>query len=335
MEKGVFVKEIGFGPVEGVFLLEQATKGTTRNGDPFWSLTLADVSGHISAKIWSPMAAEISGLETGSFVRVAGKAKAYQDSLQVTVDRIERLSQRDVDRLDMEDFLPPPPVDVDALLDELRRMAAREFVNPAWRAFIGSIFKDERIFADYRSRPAATKVHQSHVGGLLDHSLGVARACLAFADLYPELDRQLLLAGALLHDIGKTREYSGGPVPEQTAEGGLEGHIFLGLELIAPHLEASGLDEVMRMQLRHLILSHHGALEFGSPVLPQMAEAWALHFADNMDAKMAVFRENLGDTEPGTRTQGKVFPLGCRLFRTLPTPGGATPPAEGGDEGCS
>jgi 3'-5' exoribonuclease len=153
-----------------------------------------------------------------------------------------------------------------------------------------SVLQNRELRAAFRIWPAAKSIHHAYAGGLLEHTLGVFGLCRRIADHYPELDRQTLLAGAIFHDIGKIREYSGGIANDYTTEGRLLGHLELGLELLAPYLADSGLEEHLQRHLKHLVLSHHGEPEFGTARLPQTPEALALHHADNLDAKMAQCR---------------------------------------------
>ena len=159
-----------------------------------------------------------------------------------------------------------------------------------WKLFVRSVLEDERVRLRLPAAPAAKSVHHAYVGGLLEHMLSVAGLCLRMADHYPELDRQMLCAGALLHDIGKLEEMSGGLVNEYTDAGRFLGHIAQGLIMMEPHLAASGLEPALALHFRHLIASHHGEPEYGSPRQPATAEAFALHYADNIDAKLAQWR---------------------------------------------
>lgn len=177
--------------------------------------------------------------------------------------------------------------------------AAKEFTYKPWRKFILSVLEDEAIRVPLLTAPAAKSVHHAWVGGLLEHTLSVATLCLRFCDHYPDLDRQTLLAGAICHDLGKIWEFSGGLANDYTDAGRLVGHINLCLGKLDRHLAKSGLDEELLLHFQHLILSHHGLYEYGSPRLPQTAEAFALHYADNIDAKITQSRSLFGELEDG------------------------------------
>lgn len=187
-------------------------------------------------------------------------------------------------------------------------------------------FRDEELAAAFRVCPAAKSVHHAYVGGLLEHSLGVFKLCRRLADQYAELDRQTLLAGAIFHDIGKIREFSGGLVNDYTDEGRLIGHLELGIEMLAPFWRKAGLEEGLVRHLKHLILSHHGEPAFGAVRLPQTAEALVLHYADNIDAKMAQCRGLFAIFDAGEGWTPYQATLSRALFRGPRTP--QAPPAE-------
>lgn len=290
MEKGAFVKDIAAGPrrVEGVFLVASAHKLAKKNGELFWGLALMDRTGSISAKIWPPKSLELGQIAPGALAQILARPALYQGALELHVDEFQPLGPGETAALDEEDFAPPSPVDPGRLWAELEDFRGRELGCGAWRGLVDSVMADPEISAAFRSCPAAKSMHQAYRGGLLEHSLNVARLCAAIADLNPRLDRGALLAGAILHDIGKTLEYSGAAAPEVTTTGSLLGHVALGLCMLEPFLERSGLPQGLKDHFRHLLVSHHGQLEYGSPRLPQTAEAFALHFADNLDAKLAL-----------------------------------------------
>ena len=165
-------------------------------------------------------------------------------------------------------------------------------------------------------------MHHAYVGGLLEHTLGVFKLCRSLCDLYSELDRQSLLAGALFHDLGKIREFSSGPINDYTDAGRLIGHMSLGLEILQPFLAKSGLEEPLKQHLKHLILSHHGLHEYGAPCLPQTKEAFILHYADNIDAKMGQFRNLFTETEsPEPQWSAWQSSLNRKIYKPTPTPG--------------
>lgn len=277
------------GEADSVFLLGSASLQQSRNG-PYWRLELRDAGGTMEAKIWSPLSASYHDLAAGQFARVRGRVGLFRDQLQLTVDELRVLTEDEAALLDYSEFMPAGPRPISEMQEELDAMIEREFTHAPWKLFVRSVLGDERVCRSLPFAPAAKNVHHAYVGGLLEHMLSVAGLCLRMADHYPELDRQLLCAAGLLHDIGKLEEMSGGMVNDYTDAGRFLGHITQGLLMMEPHLAASGLEPELALHFRHLIASHHGELEFGSPRQPATAEAFVLHYADNIDAKLAQWR---------------------------------------------
>ncbi|SDF94817.1 3'-5' exoribonuclease YhaM family protein [Desulfovibrio legallii] len=290
MEKGCYVKDITPpGEARGLFAVSQAVQGQSRNG-PYWRLTLADASGALEAKIWHPLSAAFEAIPVGALVWAEGRAGLYRDQVQLSIEQLRLLSPEECAAVDQAALLPASPYPLDDMLEQLTNLCKAEFVYPPWRKLALGFLNHQDLRARFRVCPAAKSVHHAYVGGLLEHTLGVFTLCRRIADQYPELDRQTLLAGALFHDVGKIREFSGGVANDYTTEGRLLGHLMLGLEMLAPLLARSGLDAGLQEHLKHLVLSHHGELAFGAVRLPQTPEALALHYADNLDAKMAQCR---------------------------------------------
>ncbi|MFT3959248.1 MAG: HD domain-containing protein [Desulfovibrio sp.] len=326
MEKGCYVKDIGpASEARGIFVVTQAAQGQSRNG-PYWRLTLADASGSLEAKIWHPLSAEFSEIAAGTLVWVEGRAGLYRDQVQLTVEQMRFLSDEECAAVDHAALMPASPFPLDEMLDELLDLIKKEFVHAPWRKLVQGFFNNDEMRAAFRVCPAAKGVHHAYVGGLLEHTLSVFKLCRRIADHYPELDRQTFLAGALFHDIGKLREFSGGIANDYTDEGRLLGHLMLGIEMLEPYLAKSGLEEPLQRHLKHLILSHHGELEFGAVRVPHTPEAMALHYADNLDAKMAqcrgLFAQIEGEGEAWTPWQAT---LGRPVHRAARTPDKAAP----------
>lgn len=300
MEKGVCVKDIvPNARVNGLFVIAEASLAQSRNG-PYWRLVLSDATGRIDAKIWSPLSLEYRHIPGGSVAAVAGAASVFKDELQLNIERFRLLSEDETSSVQLRELVPSSKRHPEEMFAELRAGALEELSWKPWRKLIISILDNAEIKASLLRMPGAKSIHHAFVGGLLEHTLGVFNLCRKFCDQYRELDRQTLLAGAILHDIGKTREFSGGIVNDYTDSGRLIGHMLLGLELIAPFLAKSSLEQPLQEHLRHLVLSHHGQAEYGAPIKPQTAEALALHYADNLDAKLAQCRSLFaGGEEPG------------------------------------
>ncbi len=317
--KAVYIRDISPGQtIQDVFLLAEARTGQSRNG-PFWSLVLKDKSGQMEAKVWSPLSQAHPNLASGQLVQVRAQAANYRDKLQLTIDQ---LSVLDIAEADLSDFLPPSPVEPQALLTEIEDLCRRELTHKPWRSLMKKILHDEEIRARLLPATGAKAVHHAYAGGLLEHTLAVTRTCLALCDLYPHLDRQILVVAAVLHDLGKAWELSSGLSCEYTDAGRLLGHIQLGLTRMEPFLaKARELDETLILHLKHIILSHHGEYEFGSPRRPKTPEAFILHFADNIDAKLNTLAGAYADLE-GTEQVWTPFQryLDRYLYRAPHTP---------------
>jgi 3'-5' exoribonuclease len=282
--KTVFIRDISPGQtIQDAFLLAEARTGQSRNG-PYWSLVLQDATGQMEAKVWSPLSQAHPGLSAGQVVQVRAQAANYRDKCQLTIDQ---LTEVDAAEVDLAEFLPPSPVEPQALLEEIEELCRRELTHKPWRSLMKKILGEPEVRDRLLPATGAKAVHHAYAGGLLEHTLAVARTCMALADLYPRLDRQILLVAAILHDLGKAWELSSGLSCEYTDEGRLLGHIQLGLSRVEPYLaKAKDLDAGLILHLKHIIIAHHGEYEFGSPRRPKTPEAFILHFADNIDAKM-------------------------------------------------
>ncbi len=274
-----------------VFLIASATMGESKNG-PFWRLELRDATGNIEAKIWSPLSQKVGELKSGDFVEIKAKASLYRDQKQLTIEALRPVE--DPEQIDIADFMPTSAVEPSVILSRIEELVQAELSYTPWKNFAKSVLNDARIRAKLLLAPAAKSVHHAYAGGLLEHMHSVASLCLKLSDHYEELDRQTLFVAGLFHDIGKLDELSGGLVNDYTNEGKLLGHIIQGVFMLKPFLEKAKVPPALALHFEHLILSHHGELEYGAPKVPATAEAFVLHYADNMDAKLAQCREVFG-----------------------------------------
>lgn len=325
--------------VRTVLLVGAASLQQSRNG-PYWRLELRDSTGAVEAKIWSPLSASYTDLSPGQFVEISARAGLFRDQLQLTVEQLRVLDDAERGDLPLGDFMPAsarPPAD---MLAEAENLCRTVLVHEPWRKFALSVLEDPGLRVRLLTAPGAKSIHHAYAGGLLEHMLSVAGLCMRMADHYPELDRQTLLAGSLFHDIGKLEEMSGGLVNDYTDAGRFLGHIAQGLLLLEPFLIRSGLEPELALHFRHLIASHHGELEFGSPRQPVTAEAFALHYADNMDARMAQWRGLFpaADEDESSDSRAMVWSprqnlLGRSLCRPTRTPAPMQAPMQDGPEG--
>ncbi|MDL2210337.1 HD domain-containing protein [Desulfovibrio sp. OttesenSCG-928-O18] len=321
MTKTQFIGDFTVGDqVSTLFVLGAAQQGQAKNG-PFWKLELRDSSGSLEAKIWSPQSQMYTGLKPGDMVEVSGRVSMYRERLEVAVDRMRVLAEDEKAGLDLALFMAASERPSSELLAELEALCKSTFSHGPWKKLIRQVLADPKISEHILTAPAAKSMHHAYAGGLLEHTLGVAKLCMAFADLYPDLDRQTLLAGAVCHDLGKLWELSQGLATDYTGEGRLMGHIQLILDFLDPLIRKSGLEEHLALHFKHLILSHHGQYDFGSPRLPATCEAFALHYADNLDAKLNQTRNALSGVDEGESAWSAYIPgLERNVFKPLPTP---------------
>jgi len=283
--KNIQIKEITDGQtIRDLFLVREMSRGETKTGKPYLSLTLMDASGEISGRVWENAEQLMGECPAGAVVSVSGQAQAYKGILQLRIDNLSRIADSEVD---LAQFVPSVQGNVGLMAKELLKLAG-SVENPFLKELLLALFGERRLMQAFKKAPAAKVMHHAYVGGLLEHTLAVARLADSVSGLYPSLDRSLLMAGALLHDLGKLKEFSFDSFPfEYSDRGRLVGHMVLGIEMIQEKINGiSGFPEDLADRLKHLILSHHGRHEFGSPSLPMMQEAFALNFLDDLDAKI-------------------------------------------------
>ena len=308
--------------LSSVYVVSLASLQQSRNG-PYWRLELKDASGSMEAKIWSPLSLSYPALAAGQMVQVEGHVSLYREQLQLTVEALRVLEEDEVAALSMEDYVLSSARPAADMLEDIERLCDTVLTHKPWKKFMRSVLSDKRIRPLLLRAPAAKSVHHAYAGGLLEHMLSVAELCMLMVDHYPGLDRQILLAAALLHDIGKIDEMEGLLVTEYTDEGRLLGHIVQGIVMLEPYLRKAGLAPELVMHFKHLIASHHGEMEFGAAREPVTPEAFILHYADNIDAKLAQCRSVL--PPPGEGDEGMVWSpyqalLGRSVCRPVRTP---------------
>ncbi len=285
IEKGIFVNEIKDGQeVQGLFLIKEVTRAETKNGNPYLILQITDRTGEISGRIWNDAEKWLLECQVGEVARISGLAQAYRGTLQLKIHEVSTVSRATVA---MEYFLPSTSQDVAAMAEQIVKFA-KSVGDPFFRKLLLQFFSPNDFFAAFQRAPAAKRMHHAYMGGLLEHTLAVARLADAMAKFYSPVDRSLLLTGALLHDVGKVSELAFDQYPfEYTDRGRLVGHLVLGTEMVQARIERiKDFPPEQGVWLKHLILSHHGQHEFGSPCLPMMLEAFVLHFLDDLDAKV-------------------------------------------------
>jgi 3'-5' exoribonuclease len=283
--KGCLIKDIKDNQnVEGLFMVREVSRGETKSGSPFLSLTLMDASGELSGRVWDNADRYLPHCKPGAIINLRGQSQSYKGVVQLRVDYLEK---SEVSAEEMAQFIPTAPGDLKEMLADLTKLA-RSIGNPPLRDLTLAFLTDRRLTGLFKKAPAAKYMHHAYLGGLLEHTLGVTRLAEAVAVLYPTIDRSLLLAGAITHDLGKLIEFNYDSYPyDYSDRGRLVGHMVLGVELLGKLAEGIGdFPEETLTRLQHLILSHHGEHAFGAPTLPMMLEAFVLHFIDNLDSKV-------------------------------------------------
>lgn len=287
--------------VSEVFLCKTKTSGTSKFGKTYYSLSLQDKTGMIDGKVWELNNA-IGHFEAMDYIMVKGKVTNFQGNNQLNIEMIRKADEGEYQ---ISDYMPSTKKDIDEMYDELLAMIQR-VQNPYLKELAMKVFVEDKEFAKkFKIHSAAKSVHHGYIGGLLEHSVSVAKLCEQYAVLYPQLNRDLLVTTALFHDIGKAEELSAFPENDYTDEGRLVGHIVMGTIKLSKLMdEIPGFPAKLANEVKHCILSHHGELEFGSPKKPALAEALALSQADNLDAKMETFAEVIEKKQEGQEWSG-------------------------------
>jgi 3'-5' exoribonuclease len=253
--------------------------------------------------MWEDFLDAIGPCSEGCYVKIQGQISKYQNKFQMTLQRLRFAAETEIDP---SDYLPVTHFDIDQMWDELRGYVLR-FVNADLRRLVFSFLDDPEIAAAYRVAPAAKVLHHAWIGGLLEHVLTLVRVCLATAPYYPEVDPELLVTGAILHDIGKVRELQWKSSFGYTLEGQLIGHISIAQGMLIEKVrQLEPFPERLRVLVEHMILSHHGRYEFGSPKLPMTPEALLLNVLDDLEAKMQTMRNAFANAEAQGRAAGEV-----------------------------
>ncbi len=275
----------------GTYLCKQKQVFKTKAGKTYYSLTLQDKTGLADGKIWD-LNNGIADFESLDYIHCEGMVTSFQGNLQMNISRV-RIS--DEGEYDPADYVPSTDKDVAEMYSSVMKYVA-SVQNRYLRKILEMYFVEDAGFIDsFKSHSAAKSVHHGFMGGLLEHTLSVTNMCQYFADHYPMINRDLLITAALFHDMGKIQEISGFPQNDYTDEGQMLGHIYIGARAMEDAAEKiPGFPAKLKNELVHCILSHHGKLEFGSPKVPAIMEAMALHLADNADAKLQTLTEIFG-----------------------------------------
>ncbi|UXV31281.1 3'-5' exoribonuclease YhaM [Mammaliicoccus sciuri] len=294
--------------VDHYFLIHRATQGVTAQGKPYMTLYLKDKSGDIEAKVWTVTNEDIQLLVPETIIRVKGDVIDYRGRKQMKVNQF-RVAV-DEDNVKLENFLEAAPLSIDDMSEEIMTYIL-DIENAKLQRITRILLK--KYQKEYFIFPAASSHHHNFVSGLSYHVVTMLRQAKALCDIYPILNRSLLYSGIILHDLGKVKELSGPVATSYTVEGNLLGHISIVSDEIAQVAKEHNIEGEEVLLLRHLVLSHHGKLEYGSPKLPMVKEAEILHFIDNIDARMMMFKKHLKKVDKGQFTE-RIFALENRQF---------------------
>lgn len=319
--KRQFVQQMSDGQtVDEIYLVTDKQLRANRNGNLYLQVELRDRTGAISARLWNAGEHLFRSFDTGDFLMIKGKVQLFQGTLQLILSHIERV---ETEKVELADFLPHTEHDVSKLLERLRGFLLK-LDNHHLRALMECFLIDDRFMDGFCRAPAGIRNHHAYLGGLLEHVVTLLDVADRIVPLYPELDRDVLLTGIFLHDIGKVRELSYDRAFAYTDEGQLIGHLIIGVEMLndkaaqVPELTGEPFPVELLLRLQHMILSHHGTYEFGSPKLPMTPEAIALHHLDNFDAKVHSFTRDIRE-DPNQTSAWTPFnqALQRRLFKGL------------------
>jgi len=299
---------------DGYFLVLAKQQRTTKTNKPYLNLILGDKTGQLEGRVWELGDPRIAkDFERGDIVKARGSASRFDDRLQMKIDQLRKAQASEVDKADM---LPSTTYDVAALWKQLQSFV-ESFSNPDLKLLLTAMLADPALAQAYREAPAAKQLHHAWLGGLLEHVVSLLTLADRVIPSYPLLDRDLLLTGVILHDIGKVQELSWEIGFEYTVEGMLLGHIQMGAALVEKTIDSlPNFPPKLKTLILHMILSHHGKLEFGSPKLPMIPEALVLNFLDDLDAKIQAmtgeFEKCIREGKSAEELTGKVWALDQR-----------------------
>ena len=295
-----FINEIEPGEtVDDIYMVREPILRSTTRGDLYIAMFLSDRTGQLNGRMWQATEAIYKALPKPGFVHIQGRSELYQNNLQIIINNI---SVVDAEKVEVDDFLAKTDKDTGKMFEEVKKTVGR-IKNPQLKALVGEFLADSELMEKFCKAPGGTALHHSYIGGLLEHTLNMLQVATVILPLYPDVQSDLVLAGIFLHDMGKIEELSYDMAFSYTDSGQLIGHIVKTVLMVnqkADALKAKGtqIDQTILDALGHIILSHHGAYEFGSPKLPATPEAFMVYFIDDLDAKLNQVTMAI-DNEPG------------------------------------
>ena len=312
-----FINEIEAGEtIDDIYMVREPILRSTTRGDLYIAMFLCDRSGQMNGRMWQASETVYKSLPKPGFIHIQGRSELYQNNLQIIINNIGVV---DAGRVCLEDFLARTDKDTDKMFEEVKSIVGR-IKNSQLKALVGEFLADTELMEKFRNAPGAMRIHHDYLGGLLEHTHNMLRAAVAILPLYPQVQPDLVLAGIFLHDIGKTEELSYEMAFSYTDSGQLIGHIVQSLVMLnqkADALAAKGMpiDKTILDILGHIILSHHGQYEFGSPKLPATAEAFMVYYIDDLDAKISQVTSAIDNELSDSNWTGWKNALQTRLYR--------------------
>jgi len=294
--KKQFITDIKAGDsIDDVFVLSEKILAQKKDGNNFLNVTLSDKTGTIKGVVWDNVDKITAGVTSGDFVYIKGNVNEYKEALQLVIKKMETFS---ADEIDPADFLPMTRRNIEGMFERLLKITGS--IKTAYlKQLIQEFLNDEEFVREFKIAPAAKKMHHAYIGGLLEHTLSMASLADKIAGHYSGIDRDLLIAGAMLHDIGKTREFEYQFKIDYSDRGRLLNHIVIGIEMIDEKLPGiKDFPEDQMVLLKHMIVSHHGTREFGSPEPPKTIEAVILNYIDEIDSKVNGIRDFMAKEDP-------------------------------------
>lgn len=296
--KKQFVNQIKSGDIiDDRFAVSEKSLARKKDGNPFLTLVFSDKTGVVKGVVWDDAENTAQTVAAGDIVHVAGTANQYRETLQITVKSMSAVSR---DTVDPSDFMPASRRNPDQMMERLIKLADT-IRTPHLKALLASFWEDDDFVRQFKTAPAAKHMHHAYIGGLLEHTLSLALLADRVVEHYGGIDRDMLIVGAILHDIGKTKEFEYDNRIDYSMEGRLISHIVIGIELIEKKIAAMDhFPPVPALLLKHMIISHHGSREFGSPEPPKTLESVMLNYLDEIDSKINGIREFMASQDPGS-----------------------------------
>jgi len=285
--------------IDDIFMVTQPVLRSTTRGDLYIAMFLSDKTGQLNGRMWQATEAIYNALPQGGFVYIVGRSETYQNNLQIVVNQIRAVEP---EKVNIVDFLPETDKDIDKLYAEVKAMTDK-IKNEQIKALVQAYQQDSELMDKFKNAPGGMKIHHNYIGGLLEHTHNMLRVALAILPMYPEVNQDIVIGAIFIHDLGKTEELAYDTAFSYTDTGQLIGHISLGMMMLNKKAEALAengrpIEQYILDMLGHIILSHHGAYEFGSPKLPATPEAFMVNYIDNLDAKLNQVTKAIED-DPG------------------------------------